>query len=237
MAETEICYSGGPQPPWLDKNAWYIPVQVPKEHADRMPRIALHKVELKVHMCCPKCAEIVAEEIRYLGGVFNVEVDQKNSKVTVTGRPDPERVLKRARKVDRHATFWPTPPPQVVQVVEEVVVEKPKEDEKKEDPKTEEKKEEVKAEGKKEDSKEEKVEVKEEKKEEKKEESSTPVVTQVQYPPPYSTYGTAYGYPPYGFDYRPSQSYTPLYPDYHMGYGPQIPLYNPNYMKHVKIAY
>ena len=28
----------------------------------------MHKVELKVYMCCPKCAEIVTEEIKYLGG-------------------------------------------------------------------------------------------------------------------------------------------------------------------------
>jgi hypothetical protein len=34
-------------------------------------RIALHKVELKVQMCCKKCAEIVDEEIRYLGGKYS----------------------------------------------------------------------------------------------------------------------------------------------------------------------
>ena len=28
----------------------------------------MYKVELKVHMCCTKCEEIVSEEIRYLGG-------------------------------------------------------------------------------------------------------------------------------------------------------------------------
>lgn len=150
MAETEVYYMGGPAPPWLDTNAWCIPVAVKKEYADKMPRIAMQKVELKVNMCCAKCAEIVDEKIRYLGGVFNVKVDQKNSKVTVIGRPDPEKVLRRARKVDKHATFWPAPPPPPPAPVVVVVEEKPKEPEK---PK-EEKKEEV----------------KEEKKEEKKEE-------------------------------------------------------------------
>ncbi|KAG0606854.1 hypothetical protein M758_9G173400 [Ceratodon purpureus] len=81
-------------------------------------RIAMHKVELKVHMCCYKCAEVLAENIMYLGGVFDVKVDRKNSKVTVIGRLDPDRVLWRTKKVDKHATFWPpSPPPPVVEVV------------------------------------------------------------------------------------------------------------------------
>jgi hypothetical protein len=61
----------------------------------------------------------------------------------------------------------------------------------------------------------------------------------VQFPPfQYSTYE---GYPgPFGFEYRPSQDYQRLYPsDYnYMGfYGPAVPMMNPNYLKHVKIAY
>jgi hypothetical protein len=30
----------------------------------------MQKVELKVFMCCPKCEEIVKEEIKYMGGKF-----------------------------------------------------------------------------------------------------------------------------------------------------------------------
>jgi copper chaperone CopZ len=265
MADTEICYTGGPAPPWLDKNAWYIPVQVPKEHVEKLPRIGIHKVELKVQMCCKKCAEIVTEEIRYLGGVFDVKVDQKAGKVTVTGRPDRHKVLKRARKVDKNATFWPEPPPPpappVVVVVEEKPKEpekpqeekkeeeKPKEEEKKEEekPKEEEKKEEKKEEEKpkEEEKKEEEKPKEEEKKEEKKEEEKkeeaapAPVAAQVQFPP--YEYATFEGYPgPFGFEYRPSQDYQRLYPgDYNtLGYfGPQVPYLNPNYLKHVKIAY
>ena len=35
--DVQVCYTGGPAPPWLDQNAWYIPVQVPKESVDKMP--------------------------------------------------------------------------------------------------------------------------------------------------------------------------------------------------------
>jgi hypothetical protein len=112
-----FAYTGGPAPPWLDRNAWYVPVRVSPEHLEKMPvssrpfkfpfnftselqlllflivemwamicsllyiciylihlwasmlqRIGLKKIVLKVAMCCPKCAEIVAEAIKEVGG-------------------------------------------------------------------------------------------------------------------------------------------------------------------------
>lgn len=98
-----------------------------------------------------------------------------------------------------------------------------------EEPKEEEKKEEKPAEAEK---------TEEKKAEEKPKEEpapSAPAAAAVQYQP--SEYSTDEGYP---FDgYKPSQSYQPLYPDFnHVGYySPQVPFLNPNYFKHVKIAY
>lgn len=32
-----FAYTGGPAPPWLDRNAWYVPVRVAPEHLEKMP--------------------------------------------------------------------------------------------------------------------------------------------------------------------------------------------------------
>jgi copper chaperone CopZ len=63
------------------------------------------KFELKVNMCCAKCAEKVKEEIFEVYGVVDVQTDIGVSKVTVFGKPDPLRVLKKARKVHKKAEF------------------------------------------------------------------------------------------------------------------------------------
>ncbi|XP_024365281.1 uncharacterized protein [Physcomitrium patens] len=176
-------YTGGPPPNWLDRDSWYAPVTVAP--AETMPPVGLRKLELKVDMCCMKCAEIVSEEIRELPGVLDVQVDYKLKKVTVIGMPFEPDVLKRAKKVDKKAHWWPPPAPEpapapppppppapiIVQCnctckckLEDPPKEEKKEDEKKEEIKEEKKEEEKKEEEKKEEKKE------EEKKEEKKEE-------------------------------------------------------------------
>ena len=32
-----FAYTGGPAPRWLDRNAWYVPVQVAADHLEKMP--------------------------------------------------------------------------------------------------------------------------------------------------------------------------------------------------------
>lgn len=172
-----------------------------------------------------------------------MKTDRNLSKVIVIGVPrEPLRLLKRARKVDKNAQFWVDPPKEENPKEAESV----KEDHKKaegeeaststEEAKTStegERKEGEKAEG---DQKKSEGEAKEEK-EGKKEESSQKVekpkdataTQRIQYAPfEYSSY-----------QYRPSQSYHPLYPDYYnqMHFNPQVLYTNPNYLKHVKIAY
>ncbi|CAM6029641.1 unnamed protein product [Sphagnum balticum] len=68
------------------------------------------KYELKVNMCCAKCAEKVKEEIFEVAGVMDVQTDVATSKVTVFGKvPDPLLVLKKARKVNKKAEFISDP--------------------------------------------------------------------------------------------------------------------------------
>lgn len=179
---------------------------------------------------------------------MEVKTDRSLSKVTVIGVPrEPLRVLKRARKVDKNAQFWVDPPKEEKPKEADSA---PKEDQKKaegeeastttEEAKSstegEKKEGEEKAEG---DQKKTDGEAKEEKADKggKKEETSQKVekpkdgtVTQrIQYAP--FEYGS--------YQYRPSQSYHPLYPDYYyqMHFNPQVLYTNPNYLKHVKIAY
>lgn len=61
-------------------------------------------------MCCAKCEEKVAEEIREVHGVFDVRAERFNGKVVVVSMPAPNglneyEVLRRARKVDKKAKF------------------------------------------------------------------------------------------------------------------------------------
>jgi copper chaperone CopZ len=70
----------------------------------------LQKYELKVNMCCAKCAEKVKEEIFEVAGVMDVQTDVATSKVTVFGKvPDPFLVLKKAKKVNKKAEFISDP--------------------------------------------------------------------------------------------------------------------------------
>lgn len=59
-------FTGGPPPNWLESNSWYAPVKVAP--AETMPLVGLKKLDLKVGMCCMKCAEIISEEIREVPG-------------------------------------------------------------------------------------------------------------------------------------------------------------------------
>jgi copper chaperone CopZ len=64
----------------------------------------MHVVELLVPMCCTKCEEKVKEQLMAVEGVYQVFCDyrsQRGSLVTVTGYADPQRVLKKARKVKK----------------------------------------------------------------------------------------------------------------------------------------
>ena len=66
----------------------------------------MQPIELKVPMCCEKCAKKVKDRLEDLEGVESVVTDQYNQKVVVYGRVDPERVLNRVRLVKKRSAFW-----------------------------------------------------------------------------------------------------------------------------------
>ena len=68
------------------------PVQVVQKRSVSPPRAVVHHpIELKVPMCCEKCARKVKERLLTLEGVESVVTDQYNQKVTVHGNVDPSR--------------------------------------------------------------------------------------------------------------------------------------------------
>lgn len=83
------------------------PVQVVQKRSVSPPRAVVHHpIELKVPMCCEKCARKVKERLLALEGVESVATDQYNQKVTVHGNVDPSRVLNRVKLVKKRSVFW-----------------------------------------------------------------------------------------------------------------------------------
>jgi hypothetical protein len=85
-------------PEWLRNNHdWQNPVDVKK----------LEITELSVQMCCPSCQQKVLEKFRNIRGVFDVNPDRPNSRVTVVSIPggglDVHELLKQAKKIDKEA--------------------------------------------------------------------------------------------------------------------------------------
>jgi len=72
----------------------------------RLVPVVLQPIELKVPMCCEKCAKKVKDRLLDLEGVKDVVIDQYNQKVTVYGPADPARVLNRVKLVKKRSAFW-----------------------------------------------------------------------------------------------------------------------------------
>ncbi|XP_028805894.1 heavy metal-associated isoprenylated plant protein 27-like [Neltuma alba] len=71
-------------------------------------RKQLQAVEIKVKMDCEGCERRVKKSVEGMKGVTEVEVDPKQSKLTVTGYVDPNKVLERVRhRTGKKAEFWP----------------------------------------------------------------------------------------------------------------------------------
>ncbi|KAG0563578.1 hypothetical protein KC19_8G042700 [Ceratodon purpureus] len=63
-------------------------------------------VEFMVPLCCGKCEEKVREELENVEGVYKVLCDQHNQRVTVYSTLDPERLLKRVKRIKKKSYFW-----------------------------------------------------------------------------------------------------------------------------------
>ncbi|KAI3428924.1 HMA domain-containing protein [Psidium guajava] len=71
----------------------------------------LQTVEIKIKMDCEGCERRVRKSVEGMKGVSQVEVDPKQSKLTVIGYVDPGKVLRRVRhRTGKVCDFWPYVP-------------------------------------------------------------------------------------------------------------------------------
>ncbi|XP_062109399.1 heavy metal-associated isoprenylated plant protein 3-like [Humulus lupulus] len=64
----------------------------------------LKKVELKVFIhCCDGCRRKIKKVLRSIEGVFGIEIDPTQPKVTVTGNVDPQILIKKLSKAGKQA--------------------------------------------------------------------------------------------------------------------------------------
>ncbi|KAG6601840.1 Heavy metal-associated isoprenylated plant protein 22, partial [Cucurbita argyrosperma subsp. sororia] len=67
-------------------------------------------VEIMVKMDCDGCERRIKNAVSSIKGVKSVEVNRKQSKVTVIGYAEPSKVLKRVQSTGKKAEFWPYVP-------------------------------------------------------------------------------------------------------------------------------
>ncbi|KAI3910459.1 hypothetical protein MKX01_034853 [Papaver californicum] len=70
-------------------------------------RKPMQTVEIKVKMDCDGCERRVKNSVSNMKGVRSVDVNRKQSKVTVSGYVEPNKVLKRVQSTGKKAEFWP----------------------------------------------------------------------------------------------------------------------------------
>ncbi|GMP37512.1 hypothetical protein CsSME_00009151 [Camellia sinensis var. sinensis] len=78
-------------------------------------RKQLQTVEIKVRIDCEGCERKVKKAVEEMKGVKSVEVDPKQSKLTVVGYVEPAKVVARvAHRTGKKAELWPYVPYDVV---------------------------------------------------------------------------------------------------------------------------
>jgi copper chaperone CopZ len=88
-------------------NAQQLPAALSNQTAASSPRFKNPpSLELKVPLCCQRCEERVKESLLDMDGVEGVLCDQSNQRVTVKGNVQPQRVLKRVKKIKKRSDFW-----------------------------------------------------------------------------------------------------------------------------------
>ncbi|XP_019439158.1 PREDICTED: heavy metal-associated isoprenylated plant protein 20-like [Lupinus angustifolius] len=86
----------------LDFLSDYFSVSTPKQK-----RKPMQTVEIKVKMDCEGCERRVRSSVSNMKGVKQVEVNRNESKVTVSGYVDRNKVLKKVQSTGKRAQFWP----------------------------------------------------------------------------------------------------------------------------------
>ncbi|CAM8881447.1 unnamed protein product [Rhodiola kirilowii] len=73
-------------------------------------RKPMQTVDIKVKMDCDGCERRVKHAVSTIKGVKTVDVNRKQSRVTVSGYVEPNKVLKRVKSTGKSADFWPYVP-------------------------------------------------------------------------------------------------------------------------------
>ncbi|KAM3693518.1 hypothetical protein ACB098_08G171500 [Castanea mollissima] len=89
----------------LDFLSNYITISTP-----RKKRKAMQTVKIKVKMDCDGCERRVRNAVSNMKGAKSVDVDRKQSRVTVTGYVEPNKVLNKIKSTGKRAEFWPYVP-------------------------------------------------------------------------------------------------------------------------------
>ncbi|XAR72269.1 hypothetical protein NMG60_11018850 [Bertholletia excelsa] len=73
-------------------------------------RKVMQTVEIKVKMDCDGCERRVRNAVSSMKGAKSVEVSRNQSRVTVSGYVEPNKVLKKVKSTGKRAEFWPYVP-------------------------------------------------------------------------------------------------------------------------------
>ncbi|KAH6767259.1 farnesylated protein 6 [Perilla frutescens var. hirtella] len=85
-------------------------------HSKIKKRKQLKTVEIKIKIDCEGCERKVRRSVEGMKGVTSIEVSPKQSKLTVTGYVNPDKVVARvAHRTGKKAELWPYVPYDVVQ--------------------------------------------------------------------------------------------------------------------------
>ncbi|PKA63512.1 Heavy metal-associated isoprenylated plant protein 26 [Apostasia shenzhenica] len=85
-----------------------------KKALRRKRRKPLQTVEIKVKMDCDGCERRVKNAVSSIKGITSMEVNRKQSRVTVTGHVEPRKVLRKVKSIGKKAEMWPYVPYELV---------------------------------------------------------------------------------------------------------------------------
>ncbi|PIA27842.1 hypothetical protein AQUCO_07500034v1 [Aquilegia coerulea] len=84
-------------------------------HHHHNKRKQLQTVEIKVKFDCEGCVRKIRKAVESMKGVTQVDIDAKQSKLTVVGYVEPNKVVSRViRRTGKRAELWPYVPYDVV---------------------------------------------------------------------------------------------------------------------------
>ncbi|KAG8368080.1 hypothetical protein BUALT_Bualt15G0008100 [Buddleja alternifolia] len=80
-------------------------------HTKHKRRKQLQTVEIKIKIDCEGCERKVRRSVEGMKGVSSIDISPKQSKLTVVGYVDPEKVVHRvAHRTGKRAELWPYVP-------------------------------------------------------------------------------------------------------------------------------